>query len=529
MTKTIAPRALHDLIAAGAAEYAVVDVRGERAFSDGHLMHAISVPLGRLEVMIGDLVPRLGTTVVLTDSGQDEGYAAKAAARLEALGYSDVAILEGGTKGWGAAGYEVYGGFNVPSKAFGEFVEHHFGTPSVSAEELKAMMDGGEKMIVVDSRPMDEYNVMNIPSASCCPGGELVYRIQDLAPDPDTTIVVNCAGRTRSIIGAQSLINAGVENKVVALRNGTMGWHLSGFQLEHGNEKLAGLSLSAAAVAKARARASNVAKRFNVAEVPLADAQKWLADETRTTFLLDVRHPFEYEAGHMAGSISAPGGQLVQATDRYAGVRGARLVLVDDGNLVRATMAAHWLTQMHWDVYVLAGGLPETGLLTGKRPLAPLGAPDVTMLDAAAVKAKLDLGWIAVDVATSRDYRLGHIPGAWWTTRARLDTAIAKLPSAPGYIATSEDGVVARYAAAELAALTGKPAAALAGGTPAWTAAGNVLETGETNHADEPDDVWLKPYERKGVVEDFMKEYLTWEIDLIKQVERDDLVSFRAF
>lgn len=524
----ISPKDLHDLIAAADGEYALVDVRGERSFADGHLMHAICIPLSRLEVMIGDLVPRKATPVILTDN--NDRLAEKAAARLSALGYGDVSVLDGGTPGWGAAGYEVYGGFNVPSKAFGEFVEHHFGTPSVSAEELKTMMDSGEKMVVVDSRPMDEYNVMNIPSAACCPGGELVYRAHEFAPDPDTTIVVNCAGRTRSIIGAQSLINAGVENKVVALQNGTMGWHLSGYQLEHGNARYAAEEVSGDGVDKAKARAAAVKERFKVREVDPATTQAWLADDSRTTFLLDVRHPHEYAAGHMPGSVSAPGGQLVQATDRYAGVRGARLVLVDDGNLVRATMTAHWLTQMHWDVHVLAGGLPTSGLEVGPQPVRPLGLPDVELADVAQADAKLAQGWVAVDVATSRDYRTGHVPGAWWTTRARLDAAAKRLPTdAAGFLATSEDGLVARYAAAELAALTDKPTVALAGGTAAWTAAGKDLETGETRHADEPDDVWLKPYERKGVVEDFMKEYLTWEIDLIKQIERDDLVSFREF
>ena len=528
MSKTISAKALHDLIQANASEYAIVDVRGERTFSDGHLMHAISVPLGRLEVMIGDLAPRLATPVILTDV--DGSMAARAAKRLEGVGYTDVSVLKGGTEGWREAGYEVYGGFNVPSKAFGEFVEHHFDTPSVSAEELKAMMDGGEKMVVLDTRPMDEYNNMNIPTGVCCPGGELVYRVSEIAPDTDTTVVVNCAGRTRSIIGAQSLINAGVKNKVVALRNGTMGWHLSGFQLEHGNTHAAPQELSGQAVDAAKARVAEVAKRFEVGQVHLDTAKTWLADDSRTTFLLDVRQPHEYEAGHLPGSISSPGGQLVQATDRYAGVRGARLVLLDDENLVRATMTAHWLTQMHWDVHVLAGGLPVSGLEVGKQPVHPLGMPtDIEGLSAAAAKAKLDAGWIAVDVATSRDYRNGHIIGAWWATRARLETAVANLPDAPGYLATSEDGLVAKYATAELAKLTGKPTASLEGGTKAWVDSGMPLEQGETYLADEADDVWLKPYERKGVVEDFMKEYLTWEIDLIKQVERDDLVSFRAF
>ena len=147
MSKNISAKAVYDLIQANASEYAIVDVRGERSFSDGHLMHAISVPLGRLEVMIGDLAPRLATPVILTDV--DGSMAARAAEGLEGVGYTDVSVLKGGTEGWREAGFEVYGGFNVPSKAFGEFVEHHFDTPSVSAEELKAMMDGGEKMVVV--------------------------------------------------------------------------------------------------------------------------------------------------------------------------------------------------------------------------------------------------------------------------------------------------------------------------------------------------------------------------------------------
>ena len=526
MAKKIDARSLHARLE-GDQETALIDVREQAPFAASHPILAANIPLAQLELLAGERIPRLSTPIIVEDGG--EGIAEQAAAKLEAFGYTDVSVLDGGTPAWQAAGLELFSGMYVPSKAFGEFVEHAYGTPSVSAEELKAIMDSGRKLVVLDSRPMDEFRVMNIPSGIDVPGAELVYRVGEVAPEPDTLVVVNCAGRTRSIIGAQSLINAGVENKVVALQNGTMGWHLSGFELERGNHKYAAEALSAGTVEKAKARAAAVAARFEVPEVDQATLDSWMADESRTTFLLDVRHPHEFEAGRMPGAISAPGGQLVQATDRYAGVRGARLVLVDDGNLVRARMTAHWLVQMHWDAYVLAGGLPETGLESGKRPLNALGMPDVEMLDAASAKAKLGAGWVAVDVATSRDYRLGHIPGAWWSTRARLAAAAKQLPDATGYVATSEDGVVARYAAAELAALTGKPTAALDGGTAAWQAAGLALEAGETHHADEPDDVWLKPYERKGVVEDFMREYLTWEIDLIKQIERDDLVSFRSY
>src|SRR5262249_52473652 len=158
----------------------------------------------------------------------DDGLAQRAARILADAGYTDIASLAGGIKAWAAAGYELFSGVNVPSKAFGEFVEHESGTPNIGARELDALIRTGADIVVLDSRPFDEYRRVSIPTATSVPGAELVLRIRDLAPSPETLVVVNCAGRTRSIIGAQSLINAGVPNRVVALRNGTMGFALAG-------------------------------------------------------------------------------------------------------------------------------------------------------------------------------------------------------------------------------------------------------------------------------------------------------------
>ncbi len=529
MSRTISPKSLHDLILKALAndgtELAIVDVREEQAFADNHLLYAISVPLSRLELLMADLAPRRAVTVVLCDAG-DGDLSTRAAAKLESFGYTAVSILEGGVAGWAKAGYETYAGFNVPSKAFGEHVEHHFGTPSVSAEQLHAMIASKQNMVILDSRPMDEYNTMNIPGATCCPGGELVYRVQEIAPDPETTVVVNCAGRTRSIIGAQSLINAGIPNKVVALQNGTMGWHLSGFQLEHGNTRLHP-DPSAPAVAAAQQRANDVEHRFQVAHATLDQVRAWQKDTSRSLYLVDVRTLEEYNAGHLPGSKHAPGGQLVQATDRYAGVRGARVVTICDTG-VRSAMAAHWLKQMNWDVYVLDGGLPASGLAIGQDRKPVLGNPsDAPAISAADLKAALDAKSTAViDLGYSRDYRKGHIPGAAFLIRSRLATDKANLPPAGSYVVTSEDGLAAAVAVSELSAALGVPVKALAGGTQAWRDAGLPLEAGETHLASEPTDVWLKPYERKGTVEDFMNEYLTWEIALVDQIKKDDTVKF---
>src|ERR1700738_4710577 len=301
---TLDARALRSMLVDG-AELALLDVREERIFSESHLLFARSVPLSRLELRRARLVPRLATRIVLVDAA--DGLAERAADVLAEAGYTDLYILAGGIAAWEAAGYELFSGVNVPSKAFGECVEHESHTPSISAQELHDLMQSGTDMVVLDSRPYDEYSKVSIPTSVDVPGAELVLRVHDIAPKPDTLVVVNCAGRTRSIIGAQSLINAGVPNKVVALRNGTMGWSLAGRACESGKARRAP-QLSPAALAFAKSAADRVAGRFGIARIDGDTLIKFREDTARTLYLFDVRDPPEYAAGHVPGARSAPGG-----------------------------------------------------------------------------------------------------------------------------------------------------------------------------------------------------------------------------
>ena len=528
MSRTVSPTDLRHWLGDG-LELALLDAREEGTFSKSHLLQASCVPLSRLELVIADLVPRRTARIVLCDGG--EGLAERAAERLAGFGYGDVAILAGGIRAWAEAGFELFSGINVPSKAFGEFVEHAYGTPSVSAEELKGMLDQGRKMVVLDSRPMEEFNTMSIPTGVCCPGAELVYRLADVAPDPETLVVVNCAGRTRSIIGAQSLINAGVANKVVALRNGTMGWHLAGLAVDRGETRRAP-PVSEASLGAARRAAARVAKRFAVKTIDRATLAAWRTEaDRRTLYVLDVRQPEEFAAGHLKGSVSAPGGQLVQATDKFAATRNARLVLVDDTG-VRATMTASWLVQMGWDVAVLADGLSGQELVTGARPAPVLGLDRAAAdeVSPGVLQAMLAKGEAAVvDLALSGRYKRGHVPGAWYAVRARLGRALAKIGSAKPFVFTSEDGVLAHLAACDAATLTGSHVWVLAGGNAAWVAAGFPMTQGMERLADEPDDVWLRAYDLDTGVEAAMNAYLTWEIDLVHQIERDGTMRFAQF
>ena len=528
MTRTITAAALRERLA-GRGELALLDVREQGVHYRGHPFFAVSLPLSRLELMVADLAPRRSVPLVLLDGG--EGLAEKAAARLEALGYSGMAILEGGCAGWKAAGGELFSGVNVPSKAFGEFVEHHYGTPRIPPQELNRLLSQSGKVLILDSRPFEEYHRMNIPGGIDAPGAELAWRVHDLAPDPDTMVVVNCAGRTRSIIGCQSLRNAGIPNPVVALKDGTMGWELAGFQVERGATRVAPAP-SEEGRRKARRAAEEVAQRFQVRFVASQTLRSWMKESETTLYFLDVRSREEFEQRRIAGSRHAPGGQLVQATDEYIAVRNGRIVLIDPER-VRSVMTASWLSQMGWDdVYVLepegADGFAGWDVESGPPPKSILGVQPCKLVRAKDVEKKSSV----LDLSTSLRFRARHIPGAWWAVRSRLEEARQKIPPPSSLVLTSEDGVLAHLAAPEAAALW--PAAevrVLEGGNAAWFAAGVPTETGIERATTTLDDVWYKPYDHDhgADYEKHAREYLSWEVALVEQIKRDPTIRFRAY
>ena len=349
------------------AEIAIFDLRDEHGFAQSHPLFAAQLPPDRIPIEAEARLPRKDAPIVLYDDG--EGLTDAGAAAFRALGYSDVRVLEGGLTGWRAAGCELFQDVNSYSKAFGELVEHRRRTPSLSAEDVSSLIEEKADIAILDARRFEEYATMSVPTGTSAPGAELVLRARAVAPDPDTTIIVNCAGRTRSIIGAQSLINAGLPNKVRALRNGTIGWTLAGQDLETGQQRRAPVDPEGLGEATARARA--VAYRAGVKRLASPELDRLATDTSRTLYRFDVRLPEDFARGHIAGFRSAQGGQLVQETDHFAPVRGARIVLADDLG-PRADMSASWLAQMGWEVYVLDGGFDGV-LATGADPLPPRG------------------------------------------------------------------------------------------------------------------------------------------------------------
>lgn len=510
-------------------EIAVVDVSEGGPFSVGHILVASNAPPAQFETLLPVLVPRRTVRVVVTN-GQGENLE-RVARDLSEAGYSNVSILDGGNTAWSAAGFRLFAGSNIVSKAFGELVEEKCGTPHIEADELFSWMTEKRDFYLFDSRPLAEYRTVSLPGATDCPGAELVYRVSEVVTDPNRPIVVNCAGRTRSIIGAQSLRDAGFENPVFALKNGTMGWQIAGLSVEKGNSNMVP-EPSTEGVHRAVRRADDVVARDGLTRVTYEQVRQWRDESSRTTYVLDVRQPDVFERGHIPGSVNSPGGQLVQATDMFVAVRHARLVLVDDHE-VQAVMTAHWLNRMGWDVSVLADAqnhMTETGM--GEViPLRPVHGSIVSM-STDELKDLYDAGECdVIDVGESYWYRQGRIPGSWYSKRAALPDTLRRFDANRMLVFVCTHGATSPHAAGDALRLGFLNVRVLDGGRSAWRREGHTVEVIDMDDDEfilsDTDDMWYPPWSRKEGVREAMLEYLTWEVGLLGLVEEETYLSFR--
>jgi rhodanese-related sulfurtransferase len=239
--------------------------------------------------------------------------------------------------------------------------------------------------------------------------------------------------------------------------------------------------------------------------------------------LCDVRTPEEFSAGSIPGAVHAPGGQLIQATDQWVGVRNARIVLIDGGENVRAPVVATWLKQLGCDVYVLEGGT-KSGLKGTPAKNPPL--PDLLKISAADLKRLLEADLCtAFDLGPSMNFRKAHIPGSRWSIRSRLATDAQHAKSSVVLIAQDPD--VARLAATELAGI--KDVKLLTGGLDAWIQAGNAAEASpEVPPDNECIDYLFFVHDRHAGNREAMKQYLSWETGLMAQLDDQDKASFKV-
>jgi rhodanese-related sulfurtransferase len=503
------------------SEIALLDLRPEAPFAAGHPLFAASLPIDRLELEAFTRIPRKRTPIVVY--GSDSEASEFGAARLRRLGYSDVRTLRGGLAGWQDAGYEVFSDVNAPSKAFGELVAHELDTPFIEPQELLRQINQAAAVTVLDGRRFDEYQTMSVPTAVSAPNATLVRHVASLA-EGDDLVVVNCAGRTRSIIGAQTLVHTALRPRVAALRNGTIGWTLAGQALEHGRDRRA----QGVVTERAIAAAQGFADRAGVTRSS-SDEIAALDPDARTIYRFDVRSPEAFVQAHLPGFLSAPGGQLIQETDYYAPVRGAKIVLADDDS-TEANVTAAWLAQMGWDVAVLDGVRAADGSEHGPRPPLVPPLPEISWLSVAelARERQQDRPVTIIDLDTHRAYTSGHIPGALWGSRSDLLADVPSgLPRAETYVLTAEAEVLIAFSVADLEGRLPGRVVGLSGGTRGWADAGLPLSADAGMTLSAPRDRYRRPYEGTDVSERAMRAYLEWEYGLVDQLSRDGTHHFR--
>ena len=519
MTK-IAASALKALMASD-EPHALFDIREIGEAEAGQILGATFLPRRMIEFRIADLVPRRDTFIVVYDEGGPR--AELAAQRLRQLGYPRVAVLDGGTQAWTAAGHALIEGSNVPSKLFGERVHDHDHTPSVSATTLRDWQTRKAPFLVCDIRTPEEYARSRIPGAYSTAGFDVGLCMPDLK-DRSVPIVVNCAGRTRSIIACETLRQLGME-QVYALENGTMGWVLADLTLEKGAGAGA-IAPTAAARLAANGSAKSLAQSAGVGWIDPTGVKAVLASRDHgeiNAYFFDVRQTKEYDAGHIEGTTILPGALAVQRTDEFMPVRQAQVVLVDDDE-TRALIAGYWLRRSGYpNVAVLKHGLKawsDAGLpLTrGRSRQPPLGFDEASaqakQISPSALRAMLrDGSCIVINVDTSRQFVQRRIAGSAWLPRGWLEQQIRDLAPdmAKTVVVTCRDGKQSVFAAATLAALGYRDVRVLSGGLAA--AEELPLEEGENATTSEAKDFILPPY-AKGVAG--MRRYLEWETRLTR-------------
>ncbi|SNS99974.1 rhodanese-like domain-containing protein [Rhodococcoides kyotonense] len=332
------------------AELAVLDIRPAEEVGYASPLFATNLPVDRALAEIDRFIPRSSVRTVLVDG--DDGAADTLAAQLDTAGRTDVFTLTGGIAEWTKNPDAEQPTFDIPGRDFSLKIRDERDTPSVSAAELKALKDNGADVVVLDTRTLPEFEKGHVPGAVAVPGAELLLRFADVVPSPDTHVVVSCAGLPRAIIGAQTLIDSGVANKVSYLYDGTKAWTNEKFDLEVGATATYG-PVDDEGRKLASERVDTIAADDSFPRIDIDTAHEWALDPQRTTYLLDVRTPEEFERSHLDGSINAEGGQLLGVSHRTIAVRGARVVLIDDETGARAAVVAHWLQRRGFEIALL--------------------------------------------------------------------------------------------------------------------------------------------------------------------------------
>jgi rhodanese-related sulfurtransferase len=294
---------------------------------------------------------------------------------------------------------------------------------------------------------------------------------------------------------------------------------LAGFELERGSEPQELPQLDETALGASRDRATELTSQFEIARIDRETLASWQTDHSRTLYLFDVRTAMEFAKSHVAGATHAPGGQLVQATDQWVAVRGARIVLSDDTGL-RAANTALWLRGMGHDVFVLDEDASAC-VPTAEPPSAAIPA-ELPTVSPEALTDRLANGAVLLDLSPGIAYREAHIEGAIWAIRPRLDSLT--IPANTDIIFVCRNPGIAELAAIDLRESGLERLARLDGTSSEWHVAGlTVVASPDQPNEDDCIDFLFFVHSRHDGDLDAARRYLEGEVNLLRQVDEQEL------
>ena len=500
----------------GGGEIGFLDVREAGSFSEGHPLFAAPLPYSVLEDRIGRLAPNRAAPLLLVDNG--DGTAPAAADVLSDMDYSNVAVVAGGVDEWTRSGFTLYEGVHVPSKTLGELAYERWQPPTLTPSELADWQEEGREFLLLDCRPQSEFRKMTIPGASCMPTGDIVHSLSML--DTPAPIVMTCAGRTRSIIGACSLSLITRDKRFLALENGTQGWSLSGRALARDNFSVNNPTLAEEAAGETRKRATEMMTRYGMNSVSAETVANLRDDIERTTYFFDVRSEAEAAADPLEAFEAITVGQLVQTTDAQAGVRRSRMVLADDLGL-RAAVAAFWLRALGYDAHI---AIIDDRL----RSLPPVSIPAAQPIEQFEADARASLFEVHansarfIDVRPSTKFSKASVSGSEWCSRY----LIRELSSAHKWLIVGDDGPQAELVAREFSRLGDRQYAIVSGGFEALRSAGAAIQPGKSLPAsDSVDEIRFASGRHDGDSQ-ASRRYLDWEMGLVSRLSTDERAEF---
>jgi len=125
----------------------------------------------------------------------------------------------------------IAGSSSAEAKSSMQFVaEAKARISEISPEQVKANLDAGKPVILLDVRDSEEYNAGHLPKAVHISRGMLEFKVREILPDKDAKIVVYCSSDFRSALAAMVMKEMGYSN-VKYMRGGFKAWGMARYPI----------------------------------------------------------------------------------------------------------------------------------------------------------------------------------------------------------------------------------------------------------------------------------------------------------